>query len=64
MNVRLLRCAVLENADKDVLTADFNKLCKGEAVTTSGTYAAGFFDKQNLVGVEVAGNRIVLFYTE
>lgn len=64
MNLRQLRCAILENADGAVLMADVNKFCRGEAVAASGTFAAGFIQKQQLVSVQVDGDRVVIFYTE
>lgn len=64
MNVRMLRCAVLENASGVTLMTDFNKLCQGEVVSASGSFAAGFITTQQVVSVQMDGDRIIVFYTE
>lgn len=64
MKLKSLRVAMLENADGAVLMDDFNKLCRGQAVASSGTFAAGFVTEKNLVSVLMDGDRIAVFYTE
>ncbi len=64
MKLRLLKVAILENATAATLQADFNLLMSGQAVSASGTFAAGFITEQELVEVQMDGDRIMILYTE